>query len=65
EHFASALYLEWFSALSGRVVIESTDYRLEISEPGLRFSADELSFHHRPLLNIMLPATMGRKKRST
>lgn len=42
EHLASGIYLEWFSKLSGCVVIESADYRLEISEPVWRFSADEL-----------------------
>ncbi len=42
EHLASSIYLEWFSDLSGHVVIESADYRLEISEPAWRFSAEEL-----------------------
>jgi hypothetical protein len=31
EHMANCLYLEWFSEYNGRVVIESTDYQLEIS----------------------------------
>ena len=31
EHMANCLYLEWFSEQNGRVVIESTDYQLEIS----------------------------------
>ena len=43
EHMANALYLEWHSDLSGRVVIESTDYRLEVSEPAWRFTVDELA----------------------
>jgi hypothetical protein len=43
EHLANALYLEWHSDLSGRVVIENTDYRLEISEPAWRFTAEELA----------------------
>lgn len=47
EHLASALYLEWFSALSGCVVIESTDYRFEISNPVWRFNAEELSERER------------------
>ncbi len=47
EHLASALCLEWFSALSGCIVIESTEYRLEISEPGWCFSADELRERER------------------
>ena len=33
ERMANALYLEWFSEGNGRVVIESTDYELEISTP--------------------------------
>lgn len=41
EHVANSLYLEWHSG-SGRVVIESADYRLELSEPDWRFTADEL-----------------------
>jgi hypothetical protein len=43
EHMANSLYLEWYSKLNGRVVIESADYRLEISEPAWRFTADELA----------------------
>lgn len=31
EHMANCLYLEWFSESNGRVVVESTDYQLEIS----------------------------------
>ena len=42
EHMANALYLEWHGDLSGRVVIESTAYRLEVSEPAWRFTEDEL-----------------------
>jgi hypothetical protein len=30
EHMANSLYLEWFSEANGRVVIESTDYQLEV-----------------------------------
>lgn len=30
---ANCLYLEWFSELNGRMVIESTDFKLEISLP--------------------------------
>jgi hypothetical protein len=43
EHMANALYLEWHSDLSGRVLIESVDYRLEVSEPAWRFTAEELA----------------------
>jgi hypothetical protein len=41
EHMANCLYLEWYSERNGRVVIESTDYRLEISPPIWRLSPDE------------------------
>jgi hypothetical protein len=47
EHMANCLYLEWFSERSGRVVIESTDYRLTISEPTWRFTAEELAERDR------------------
>lgn len=43
EHMANALYLEWYSDLSGRVLIESTGYHLEVSEPAWRFTAEELA----------------------
>jgi len=32
EHIGNCLYLEWYSEFNGRVVIESTDYNVEISE---------------------------------
>jgi len=32
EHLGNCLYLEWYSEFNGRVVIESTDYNVEISE---------------------------------
>jgi hypothetical protein len=41
EHMANCLYLEWFSEVNGRVVIESTDYRLTISPPSWRLTAGE------------------------
>jgi len=41
EHMANSLYLEWFSETNGRVVIESVDYRLQISPPAWRLTADE------------------------
>lgn len=47
EHLAAAIYVEWFSPLSGQVVIESADYAVEISEPVWRFSADELKERER------------------
>jgi hypothetical protein len=41
EHMANCLYLEWFSHTNGRVVIESTDYEITVSEPVWRLSPDE------------------------
>ena len=41
EHTANALYLEWFSDTNGRVVIESTDYEIEIGEPAWRLSPED------------------------
>jgi len=41
EHLANSLYLEWFSEANGRVVIESADYRLEISPPAWRLTPEE------------------------
>jgi hypothetical protein len=43
EHMANCLYLEWFSDFNGRVVIESTDYILDISEPEWRMTPEENS----------------------
>ena len=42
EHLANSFYLEWHSPLSGRFVIQSAEYQLEVSEPAWRFSAEEL-----------------------
>ena len=41
EHLANSLYLEWFSESNGRVVIESADYELTISEPEWQLTAEE------------------------
>jgi hypothetical protein len=41
EHMANSLYLEWFSAANGRVVIESADYELTISAPEWRLTPEE------------------------
>jgi hypothetical protein len=42
EHMANSLYLEWHSR-SGRIVIESADYQLEVSDPAWRFTAEEIA----------------------
>ena len=41
EHLANCLYLEWFSAANGRVVLESTDFTLTVSAPEWRLSPAE------------------------
>jgi hypothetical protein len=41
EHMANCLYLEWFSEANGRVVIESTDYKLTISAPEWSLTPDQ------------------------
>src|SRR4051794_8888100 len=41
EHMANALYLEWFSEKNGRVVIESSEYQIEISEPAWRLTEED------------------------
>ena len=43
EHMANLLYLEWFSDTNGRIVIESTDYEIEIGEPAWRLSPEDES----------------------
>src|SRR5437870_3419169 len=44
---ANSVYLEWFSERSGRVVIESADYRLQISEPAWRYTKEEIAERDR------------------
>ena len=41
EHIANALYLEWFSEINGRIVIESSDYDLTISAPEWQLTPEE------------------------
>jgi hypothetical protein len=41
EPLANALYLEWFSETNGRVVIESADYEIKVSEPAWKMSPEE------------------------
>ena len=47
EHIANSLYLEWFSERSGRVVIESADYHLQISEPCVALYPEEIAERER------------------
>ncbi|MDA0346301.1 MAG: hypothetical protein O3C43_03115 [Verrucomicrobia bacterium] len=41
ERMSNSLYLEWFSTRNGRVVIESADYELEISEHEWKLTKEE------------------------
>jgi hypothetical protein len=41
EHLGNSLYLEWFSEANGRVVIESSDYKLTISPPAWQLTPGE------------------------
>jgi hypothetical protein len=53
EHLANCLYLEWFSEQNGRVVVESTDYQLEISAPEWRLTPAEEEQRARDAANGM------------
>jgi hypothetical protein len=53
SHWANCLYLEWFSAQNGRVVIESTDYELKISAPEWRLTPEEDEQRARDAANGM------------
>lgn len=41
ERYANCLYLEWYSAANGRVVIESVDFRVTVSEPEWTLTGEE------------------------
>jgi hypothetical protein len=41
EHMANSLYLEWFSEYNGRVVVESSDYKLTVSPSEWQLTAQE------------------------
>jgi hypothetical protein len=41
EHMANALYIEWFSDVNGRVVIESASYNLDVSSAAWTLSPEE------------------------
>jgi hypothetical protein len=55
EHMANAVYLEWFSERGGRVVIESADYRLQISEAAWRYSPEEIAERERRIAEEETP----------
>lgn len=41
EHMANSVYIEWFSEANGRVVIESADYRIDVSPAGWTLTLEE------------------------
>jgi hypothetical protein len=41
ESLANGLYLEWYSESHGRVVLETTDYRVQISSPAWKPTSEE------------------------
>jgi hypothetical protein len=41
EHIANSLYMEWFSGVNGRVVIESAAYKIDISPPAWTLSPED------------------------
>jgi hypothetical protein len=53
EPMANGLYLEWFSHTNGRVVIESTDYEITVSESVWRLSPDEEIRQHEANADAM------------
>jgi len=53
EHMANCLYLEWFSQANGRVVIESTEYEITVSEPVWRLSPEEEIQQHEANADAM------------
>jgi hypothetical protein len=55
EHMANAMYVEWFSERSGRAVIESADYRLQISEPAWRYTKEEIAERDRRIAEEETP----------
>jgi hypothetical protein len=41
DHMANSLYIEWFSEANGRVVIESSNYTIDVSAPAWTLSPKE------------------------
>jgi hypothetical protein len=55
EHMANAVYLEWFSERTGRMVIESADYHLQISVPAWRYTKEEIAERDRRIAQEETP----------
>src|SRR5207245_10942275 len=45
EHSTNARYLEWFSEPNGRVVIESSDYEIDVSPAEWKLSPEDEEQH--------------------
>jgi hypothetical protein len=59
SHLANALYVEWYSETNGRVVIESADYEITVSEPSWEIS-DEEEAQQREASSNALQAFLNR-----
>jgi hypothetical protein len=55
ENMANAMYLEWFSERSRRVMIESADYRLQISGAAWRYTREEIAERQRRIAEEETP----------
>jgi len=55
EHSANALYLEWFSEANGRVVIESSDYEIDVSPAEWKLSPEMRSSKLLPAMRRCAP----------
>lgn len=53
EHVANAVYVEWFSETDGRVVIESAQFEINVTEPVWRMSPEEEAQQHRANADAM------------
>lgn len=53
EHLTNSLYVKWFSEADGRVVIESADYEISVSEPAWRMSPEEEAQQHQANADAM------------
>lgn len=53
QRLANSLYLEWFSESNGRVVIESSDYELDISPPEWSITPEENEQRTRDVAQAM------------
>lgn len=65
ERYANCLYLEWYSAANGRVVIESVDVQVSVSEPEWALTGEEDEVlglaNSRTFVQLMERLTRGMK----